>query len=120
MRRYWVWTGALALLVGLGWGAWQVGAQGGGAPRPPRAAQRIQKSIDDYRAKLVEEGKYACCVKPGCDICVTHMGMCPCGANAAAGRPVCRECKGGWEAGQGNIPGKRPSDIRVMRPEGAR
>ena len=34
--------------------------------------------------------------------------------NAAAGKPVCHECKGGWAAGDGAIPGKTADDIKVM------
>jgi hypothetical protein len=80
----------------------------------PKQAQRLQKSINSYKTQLTKTGKYACCVKPSCDFCATHMGGCPCGMNAAADKPVCRECKGGWEAGEGTISGKTAADIKAM------
>jgi hypothetical protein len=43
------------------------------------------------------------------------MGTCPWAENVAATKPVCRECKGGWEAGEGDVPGKTASEIKVMR-----
>lgn len=49
-----------------------------------------------------------------CNQCALMMGGCPCGGNAASGKPVCHECKGGWDAGDGAIPGKRSRDIKVM------
>jgi len=32
--------------------------------------------------------------------------------------PVCNQCKGGWDAGQGVVPGKTAADIKVMKPMG--
>lgn len=107
--------GAAGLMLG-GFGLLKVGAQEDHMAMgpPPRQAVRLQKNIDGYKAKLASQGKYACCVKPTCDFCATHMGMCPCGKMAAMNKPVCRECKGGWEAGEGVIPGKSASDIKAM------
>ena len=64
--------------------------------------------------KLIKAGKYACCLKKPCNQCAIMMGMCPCGGNAATGKPVCHECKGGWAAGNGAIPNKKSEDIKVM------
>jgi hypothetical protein len=116
LKRRWT-VGLLAAIAALGALALvpMVGAQEGGAmPPPPKEAQKIQKSIDTYKAKLVKDERYGCCVAPTCDMCATKMGGCPCGKMAAAGKPVCRECKGGWEAGEGVIPGKKASDIKAM------
>jgi hypothetical protein len=42
------------------------------------------------------------------------MGECPCGMNAAKDMPVCNECKGGWAAGDGVVPGKTADQIKTM------
>lgn len=80
----------------------------------PKAAKRLQASVNKYKTQLTGQGKYTCCINPTCDFCATHMGACPCGKMAAMDRPVCRECKGGWEAGEGVITGKTAADIKVM------
>ena len=63
-----------------------------------KALKAADKAVQDAKKKLTKEGKYGCCLKHGCDQCVLKMGGCPCGMNAAAGKPVCHECKGGWAA----------------------
>jgi hypothetical protein len=111
----------LILLVGAGlmlggFGLLKVGAQEAHMAMgpPPKQAVKLQKGIDSYKAQLTKQGKYACCIQPTCDFCATHMGACPCGKMAAMDKPVCRECKGGWEAGEGAISGKNASQIKVM------
>lgn len=105
---------ALALIAAAG--VLRVAAQDDGMKMPstPKEAMKLQKSIKSYKQKLVKDGKYLCCVKPTCDFCASHMGGCSCGRMAAMDKPVCRECKGGWEAGEGAIHGKRPTDITAM------
>jgi hypothetical protein len=80
----------------------------------PKAAQRLQGSVNKYKTQLTSQGKYTCCINPTCDFCAVHMGGCPCGKMAAMDKPVCRECKGGWAAGEGVISGKTAADIKVM------
>ena len=60
------------------------------------------------------DGKYACCLRTACSSCALKMGQCPCGMNAAKDMPVCNECKGGWHAGDGAIPGKTADQIKTM------
>ena len=79
-----------------------------------RALKSADKVVQSEKSRLATEHKYGCCLKHGCDQCVLKMGGCPCGMNAAAGKPVCHECKGGWEAGDGAIQGKKASDIMVL------
>lgn len=66
------------------------------------------------KQKLIEEGKYDCCLRHPCDQCLLSIGICPCGENASKGKPVCHECKGGWYAGDGAIPGKTANEIKTM------
>jgi hypothetical protein len=80
----------------------------------PKAMKQADQSIQDQKLKAMKEGKYMCCLKHPCDHCALKMGQCPCGQQAAAGKPVCNECKGGWYAGDGAIPGKKPDDIKTL------
>ena len=56
----------------------------------------------------------ACCITPPCEFCAVHMAMCPCGKNLAAGKPVCRECMGGWHVGEGRVQGVKAADVKGM------
>ncbi len=42
------------------------------------------------------------------------MAKCPCGKNLAAAKAVCRECKGGWDVGEGRIAGVKPQNVKAM------
>jgi len=75
-----------------------------------RASKRAEKAVD----KIKNGKNYNCCIKGKCDYCAVHMGSCMCGPNASMGKPVCINCKGGWAAGLGIIPGKTNSDITAM------
>jgi len=78
-------------------------------------AKRFRKKLDTAKSVAARKGKYACCIKPSCDWCMTHMGSCSCGKGVAMNMGACRECKGGWEAGQGAIGGKTKDDVRNMK-----
>ena len=83
------------------------------ANRPP-AMKQADKTVQDQKLKALQEGKYSCCLRHPCDYCAMKMGQCPCGMNAANNQPVCNECKGGWYAGDGSVPGKKPDDIKTF------
>ncbi len=115
---------ALAGIIGagaLGWGL----AQTGGMSQQmemmkqmmmnrPKAMKRADDAIQKQKAQAIKEGKYTCCLRHPCEYCALKMGQCPCGMNAAKDMPVCNECKGGWHAGDGAIPGKTPEQIKTM------
>ena len=86
-----------------------------GGMMPQTAAS---KRVSGLVAKIKAGPNYKCCNRPMCDDCAVTMGSCPCGKHAAMGMPVCTQCKGGWEAGEGVIPGKTAADITVMKPMG--
>ncbi len=78
------------------------------------ASKRVQAQVNKIKAGP----NYKCCIRPMCDSCAVTMGSCPCGKHAAMGMPVCTQCKGGWDAGMGVIPGKTDADIKTMKPMG--
>jgi cytochrome c2 len=82
---------------------------------PSSDAQQLEEQVAKARAKAVKDGYYACCIEPACSWCMLHMGKCTCGLGVGTGKWTCRECHGGWEAGQGRIPGKRREDVQKMK-----
>ena len=78
----------------------------------------LMDAIDVQMAAAAADGHYDCCLEVPCSMCLVMMGGCPCHENAESGEPVCRECKGGWDAGGGHIDGMTTDDINVMPPLG--
>ena len=78
------------------------------------ATKRAAAQIQSEKKAQAKKGHYGCCLKHSCDFCAMSMGSCPCGMAAAKDMPVCNECKGGWAAGDGAIPGKKAEDIKTM------
>ncbi len=90
------------------------GMMKGGMMPQTAASKRVSAQV----AKIKAGPNYKCCIRPMCDDCAVTMGSCPCGKHAAMGMPVCTQCKGGWDAGMGVVPGKTAADIKVMKPMG--
>ena len=114
----------LLVISAVGWGVYAL-AQGGAMAQQmemmkqkmmsrPSAMKEADQAIQSQKMKAMAAGKYACCLKTSCDFCALKMGECPCGMNAASDKPVCNECKGGWHAGDGAIPGKTADQIKTM------
>lgn len=121
MKR-WVlaWIGAIAVATA-GWGLAQTKMPAEMMEKMkqmmanrPQAMKQADKAVQDQKLKALKDGQYSCCLRHPCDHCALKMGQCPCGMNAANNQPVCNECKGGWYAGDGSIPGKKPDDIKTM------
>ena len=80
----------------------------------PDAMKEADQAVQEQKKKAMTEGKYMCCLKSSCAFCALKMGKCLWGMNAASDKPVCNECKGGWHAGNGAIPGKTVDQIKTM------
>jgi hypothetical protein len=96
----------LACLLSLG----AVHAHEGGIKnqKPTKAARHLksaEKKLQAARKELSAKGKYTCCVKPGCGLCLRAKGACDCAASIDAGTGVCGECLAGWRAGRGSVRG---------------
>ncbi len=79
------------------------------------AAQSIQNRLNRTRAKATAAGKVSCCIRPACDFCISHLAMCQCRTNLTNNKPVCRECKGGWAAGDGAMDHMEAANVPVMK-----
>ena len=60
-----------------------------------------KEKVIEAKAKLAEEGKYTCCIKEGCNMCMLAHGECDCYEGLKKGEHVCTECYVGWQQGKG-------------------
>ncbi len=74
----------------------------------------LGQQVEAARVRVAADGHYACCIKPACSWCLLKLDKCVCVMGVGSGRGACRECHGGWEAGQGNVRGKTKEDVRQM------
>ncbi len=73
-----------------------------------------RKAILDHQKALGNDGVFGCCIRPGCTFCSSSADMCPCAMNLRKGGPVCPECWGGWQVGQGRLGGVDPAKVQVI------
>jgi len=84
-------------------------------PTKAEADLRAAKSkLAEVKKSLQVKGRYACCVKPSCDLCMRRNGSCACAANVARGLGACGECLAGWQAGRGSIPKIASGTVRLL------
>lgn len=74
----------------------------------------VRSTLKDAKRALAREGKCACCISPSCDFCAFSVDRCPCNENLSKGKPVCHECRGGWQAGFGIVEGVNPADVKAL------
>jgi hypothetical protein len=100
-------------------------AHGDDKKKPPTKAKAqlmmARKQMDAAKMKLIQAGRYACCVKsapgsksPGCDMCAKMNGSCSCGASLGQGKGVCGDCLAGWKTGRGAIPGVDKMHVTLL------
>ncbi|MBI1914083.1 MAG: hypothetical protein HYS12_05010 [Planctomycetes bacterium] len=73
-----------------------------------------RKAILDHQKALGNDGVFSCCIRPGCTFCSSSADMCPCAMNLRKGGPVCPECWGGWQVGQGRLDGVDAAKVQVI------
>jgi hypothetical protein len=76
--------------------------------------KKTEKMRDAALMKRKQSGRYACCMKKACDICLTRHGSCACAVNLAKGKGVCGQCLAGWQAGQGSVPGVKKESVKLL------
>ncbi len=79
----------------------------------PEAVQQatLLSNLETYKSQLVAQGKYNCCVSPGCNECVIRNGECHCRRVVEKDGPCCGECTQGWIEGRGNVEGVNREEI---------
>ncbi len=77
-------------------------------------AQKLHAELEKVSQSAAKKGMYTCCINPPCEFCAVHMASCPCGKMVAIGKGVCRECKGGWDVGEGRVQGVDAAAVKGM------
>lgn len=80
----------------------------------PAAMNNADQAIQNQKKQAASQGRYGCCLKTACDHCALKMGECPCRMNLEKKMAVCNECKGGWHAGDGAVPGVNANDVTTL------
>ncbi len=95
-----------------------ISACGGDSPepagKPPRSvaqeadsllsfAQLTAEDREQLREQLMKEGKYDCCIRPGCTECFGKRDSCGCYIAIKAKDPICGECFDGYKEGIGKL-----------------
>ncbi len=73
--------------------------------------EQAKLHLKEAKEKLDKEGAYDCCIEPDCDWCALKEGSCPCAKQVKAHKPVCPDCKFGWEHGKGHVEGVKAEDV---------
>ncbi len=87
--------------------------------REDRSAAAIEKIknakrlLVEAKSALTREGKYKCCLEVPCNQCALDHQSCPCYTDLKEGKPVCPECYGGWQRGEGKDKTINPSDVKT-------
>lgn len=84
--------------------------------RKATAAENIKEAkrlLSVAKGQLSREGKYNCCIEVPCDQCILEHQSCPCYEDLKNGKPVCNECYGGWQRGEGRDKKIDPKKIKT-------
>lgn len=117
MSRKYLWSIVLLGLLGLVITVWAATApppMGHPHMEVAPAAKKLHSELEKVTVAAAKKGNYTCCIAPPCEFCAVHVAACPCGKNLAAGKPVCRECKGGWAVGEGRVQGVKAENVKGM------
>ena len=66
---------------------------------------RLQGEVEEVKAELARQGRYACCVEPACTQCLLKYGECHCREAIRKEGPCCGECTEAWIEGRGAVEG---------------
>lgn len=72
---------------------------------------RIRGEVEEVKANLAQQGKYACCVEPPCTECLLKHGECHCREAVRKSGPCCGECTEAWIEGRGTVEGVTAWDV---------
>ncbi len=72
-----------------------------------------REKLAQAKDKLMQEGKYNCCVKDPCNYCLLHESDCDCYKDLQAGEHVCIECYSEWQRGNGAVEGIKKEAVRT-------
>jgi hypothetical protein len=80
---------------------------------PAEKIKEAKRLLSEATGQLTREGKYNCCIEVPCNQCAMDHQSCPCYEDLKAGKPVCPECYGGWQRGEGKDKKINPKDVKT-------
>lgn len=80
---------------------------------PAEKIKEAKRLLSEATGQLTREGRYNCCIEVPCNQCAMDHSSCPCYADLKAGKPVCPECYGGWQRGEGKDKKIHPKDVKT-------
>ncbi len=81
---------------------------------PAEKIKSAKKLLQDAKSELTRQGKYDCCIEEPCNQCALDHQSCPCDSDLKNGKPVCPECYGGWQRGEGKDKTRKVSDVKTQ------
>lgn len=66
-------------------------------------AEMSSSEKDALKESLMKQGKYDCCSKPGCTLCIGNKQECSCYLDIKRKDPICGECFEAYKAGNGKL-----------------
>lgn len=73
-----------------------------------------KKLLQEAKSELTRQGKYDCCIEEPCNQCALEHQSCPCHKDLKNGKPVCPDCYGGWQRGEGKDKDIKPDDVKTQ------
>ena len=70
---------------------------------PKSLAEMSSSEKEALKESLMNEGKYDCCSKPGCTLCIGNKQECSCYLDIKRKDPICGECFEAYKAGNGKL-----------------
>jgi len=81
---------------------------------PAEKIKTAKKLLQEAKSELTRSGEYNCCIEDPCNQCALDHQSCPCYDDLKKGKPVCPECYGGWQRGEGRDKKVKPADVKTQ------
>ncbi len=75
--------------------------------------KQAKKLLATAKDEMARDGSYKCCVDIPCNQCALDHQSCPCYNDLKKGKPVCLECYGGWQRGEGKDKNIDPKKVKT-------
>lgn len=72
-----------------------------------------KEKLSEAKERLIQDGKYSCCIKDPCNYCALHESSCLCFNDLKEGRHVCIECYAGWQQEKGAVENIKKESVKT-------
>ena len=80
---------------------------------PTEKIKTAKTLLREAKSELTRAGRYNCCIEEPCNQCALDHQSCPCYDDLKKGKPVCPECYGGWQRGEGHDKNIKAPDVKT-------